>query len=308
MAEKINNLMKIRSKYIIIKIFNNIKQSKLLNIINYNKSYQKLMNIKLKDYKNEFSKIEIEIIPEENIYGRFIKFYNQNIKSNIHIYFNDNNKEEIKRNKVNANDNVTKIKIIIDYKIKSLNRFFQNCKCIKKIKFIKFTNNDIKDMSDMFEGCSSLNELNLSNFNTKNVINMSGMFQECSSLKELNLSNFNTNNVTDMSCMFEGCSSLNELNLSNFNTKNVTDMSSMFYKCSSLKELDLSNFITNNVTNMNFMFYKCSSLKELNISNFNSNSSTDMFWMFIGCSTNLSLICKDELIKKEYEDYLLNKY
>ena len=46
----------------------------------------------------------------------------------------------------------------------------------------------------------------------------------------------------------------------------------------------------------------------LNIINFNSNSSTDMFWMFIGCSTNLSLICKDELIKKEYEDYLLNKY
>ena len=243
MAERINNLMKIRSKYIIIKIFNNIKQSKLLNIINYNKSYQKLMNIKLKDYKNEFSKIEIEIIPEENIYGRFIKFYNQNIKSNIHIYFNDNNKEEIKRNKVNANDNVTKIKIIIDYKIKSLNRFFQNCKCIKKIKFIKFTNDDIKDMSDMFKGCSSLNELNLSNFNTNNVTDMSGMFYKCSSLKELDLSNFITNNVTNMNFMFYKCSSLKELNISNFITNNVTDMIGMFYGCSSLKELNLSNFI-----------------------------------------------------------------
>ena len=279
MAEKINNLMKIRSKYIIIKIFNNIKQSKLLNIINYNKSYQKLMNIKLKDYKNEFSKIEIEIIPEENIYGRFIKFYNQNIKSNIHIYFNDNNKEEIKRNKVNANDNVTKIKIIIDYKIKSLNRFFQNCKCIKKIKFIKFTNDDIKDMSDMFEGCSSLNELNLSNFNTKNVIDMRGMFCKCSSLKELDLSNFITNNVTNM----------------NF----------MFYKCSSLKELDLSNFIINKATNMNFMFYGCSSLKELNLSNFIINKATNMCSMFNGCTSKLILICENSLIKKEYEKLII---
>ena len=233
MAEKINNLMKIRSKYIIIKIFNNIKQSKLLNIINYNKSYQKLMNIKLKDYKNEYSKIELEIILEENKYGRFIKFYNQNIKLNIHIYFNDNNKEEIKRNKVNANDNATKIKIIIDYKIKSLNRFFQNCKCIKKIKFIKFTNDDIKDMSDMFKGCSSLNELNLSNFNTNNVTDMSGMFFECSSLKELNLSNFITNNVTNMSFMFYGCSSLKELNLSNFIINKATNMCSMFNGCTS---------------------------------------------------------------------------
>ena len=43
-------LTKIRSKYIIIKIFNNLKQKKLLNIINYNKKYQKLMNIKLIDY------------------------------------------------------------------------------------------------------------------------------------------------------------------------------------------------------------------------------------------------------------------
>ena len=266
MAEKINNLMKIRSKYIIIKIFNNIKQSKLLNIINYNKKYQKLMNIKLKDYKNEYSKIELEIILEENKYGRFIKFYNQNIKLNIHIYFNDNNKEEIKRNKVNANDNATKIKIIIDYKIKSLNRFFQNCKCIKKIKFIKFTNNDIKDMSYMSDGCSSLNELNLSNFNINNVINMRAMFHECSSLNELNLSNFNTNNVTNMSFMFYNCSSLKELNLSNFITNNVINMSFMFYGCSSLKELNLSNFITNNATNMCCMFKSCSSLKELNIS------------------------------------------
>ena len=85
--------------------------------------YQKLMNIKLKYYKNEFYKIIIEIIPEENKYGKFINIDNENIKSSIHIYFNDN-KEEIKRDYIGKNDNVTKIKIIIDNKIKSLSHLF----------------------------------------------------------------------------------------------------------------------------------------------------------------------------------------
>ena len=39
-----NILIKIRSKYILIKIFENLKENKLLNIIHYNKKYQKLMN------------------------------------------------------------------------------------------------------------------------------------------------------------------------------------------------------------------------------------------------------------------------
>ena len=47
-------LKKIRSKYIVKRIFDNLKQNKLLNIIHYNKEYQKLMKIKLKDYINEF--------------------------------------------------------------------------------------------------------------------------------------------------------------------------------------------------------------------------------------------------------------
>ena len=69
---KHNNLNKIRSKYIVKRIFDNIKQIKLLNIINYNKEYQKLMKIKLKDYIEEFLNIKIEIIPKENLFGEFI--------------------------------------------------------------------------------------------------------------------------------------------------------------------------------------------------------------------------------------------
>ena len=278
-------LKKVRSVYITKKILDNLNQIKLMNIIHYNKKYQKLMKISLKDFKNEFSKIEMEIIPEENTFGKFVNITNKICEeNNVRIYFNDK-KEEINRNYIAKDDNVKKIKIIINHKIKSLYRFFEDCKCIKKINFIKFNKDDIINMRSMLYNCSSLEELNLSNFKTKNVTNMSCMFYNCSSLKKLNLSNFDTNNVTNMSCMFYRCSSLKELNISNFNTNKVTDMKSMFENCSSLKELNLSNFNTNNVIKMCWMFAGCSSLKKLNLSSFNNNNVINMSHMFYECSS-----------------------
>ena len=179
MAEANNNfnkndvLKKIKSKYIVMRIFENLKQIKLLDIIHYNKKYQKLMNIKLKDYKYEFLNIEIEVIPKENEYGKFINFLNKN----IHIYFNDNNKE-IKKKEITKDDKVTKIKIILNHKIKSLSELFYCCRCIKKINFIKFKRDDIKNMSYMFYRCYSLKDLNYSNINTNNANEISDMFFE----------------------------------------------------------------------------------------------------------------------------------
>ena len=218
-------LKMIRSKYIVIKIFDNLEKDKLLNVIRYNKKYQKLMDKTLNDYIEEFLIIKIEIIPKENLFGKFIK-----LSSDAKIYFNDN-KEEIKRNFITKDDNVSKIKIIINQNIKYLSKLFCYCKCIKKINYIRLRREDIYDMSEMFFGCSSLEEINFSNFNTNNVANMSHMFFNCPSLKELNVSNFSTSNVTNMSYMFTYCSSLKELNVSNFNTNNVIDMSQMFSKC-----------------------------------------------------------------------------
>ena len=237
---KNNMLVKIRSKYIVIKIFENLKENRLLKLIHYNKKYQKLMDKKIIDYKIIFSKIEIEIIPKENTYGKFINISNKNIQSNYLIYFNDN-KEEIKRKYITKEDCVTKIKIIINHKITSLSGLFSDCKCIKIINFTKFNKDNINNMSYMFSGCSSLEALNLSNFNTNNVTDMYRMFSGCSSLKELNLSNFNTNNVTDMYRMFSNCSSLQVLNLSNFSANNATDLNEMFNNCSSLISLICEN-------------------------------------------------------------------
>ena len=74
-----------------------------------------------------------------------------------HIYFN-NNKEEIKKNYINI-DEETKIKIIIDAQINSFEKLFYNCYCIESIYFKKFYRNNINNMSYMFGGCSSLKEL-----------------------------------------------------------------------------------------------------------------------------------------------------
>jgi len=254
-----DKLEKIKSKYILQLVLDNLTKRKLLEVIKYNKKLQKRKNITINDYKDYlliYSPIEVEIIPAKNKYGKFININNGD-EIYFHIYFN-NNKKEIKRDYLKENEHIKKIKVIIDYQIMSFEDLFENCKCIESIYFKKFKRNNIINMCGMFYKCLSLQKLNLSNFNTSNVTNMESMFSGCIALQKLNLSRFNTNNVTDMSGMFYWCLSLIELNLSNFNTVNVTSMSYMFYNCISLKELDLSNFNTNKVIQINYMFYQCS--------------------------------------------------
>ena len=234
---------KIKSDYFLQKLYDNMPKKKKLEIVKYNKKIQNRINLSVKDYKEyseTFTSIEIEIIPTKGEYGEFINI-NENDKLYYHIYFNDN-KEEIKNKyEINKKDKITKIKIIIDYQVKSFKELFYKCRCIESINFKEFYRNNINDMSFMFAGCSSLKEINLSNFNTKNVTDMSSMFSGCSSLTEINLSNFNTENVDNIKGLFSGCSSLKELNLSNFNTSNVTNMNYMFTGCSDELILKIRN-------------------------------------------------------------------
>ena len=187
--------------------FISLLKKRALDIIKYNKYIKERININIKNYKEYseiYSSIELEIKPVYNKYGKFININKENVMY-YHIYFN-NNIEEIKRNYLNENEKIETIKIIIDYQVKSFEKLFYFCECIKFIYFKKFYRKNINDMNSMFFGCSSLNELNLSMFNTNQVTNMNNMFYECSSLKELNLSNFETKNETDMNGMFFGCS------------------------------------------------------------------------------------------------------
>ena len=223
MAEEIDKknskafLKDVKSKYILEEILNKLTIIKYLNVIRYNKYFQNLLNKTIGDYKFN-AKIEIEIIPRENHYTKFINFEEED-EPFYHIYFN-NNANETKIKYLNQGDNVKTIKVIIDYEVTSLSGLFKQCDCIKKIDFKNFYKNNIIDMKEMFFGCYYLKELNISKLKTINVENMRSMFCGCSNLEIINVSNFNTNNVEDMSNMFCDCKALKEINLKNFNTKN----------------------------------------------------------------------------------------
>ena len=172
---KENSYKNIKSKYILQKIFANVTEKKLLQIVNYNKNIQEELEKDINDFKKYYNQIIIEIIPiNKGDKNTFIKFKEEENKY-YHIYFNDET-EEKHRNYINKDENVAKIKIIVDEQIKSFQGLFYFCDCIERINFINFNRKDINNMSYMFFGCSSLIEINLNNFITNNVTNMSYMF------------------------------------------------------------------------------------------------------------------------------------
>ena len=133
--EKINSKIdNVKSFYILKKIFYFLKKHKLLEINKYSNNMQQKLNLDITDYKKFcelYSSIEIDIIPAENKYGKFINI-NKEDESYYHIYFN-NGKEEIKRNYLNEYENINNIKIIIDYQVESFYKLFFNCQCIEYI-------------------------------------------------------------------------------------------------------------------------------------------------------------------------------
>ena len=179
---------------------------------------------------------------------------------------------------------------------------FNNCQRLINLDLSGFDISRVIDMNNMFSNCSSLTSLDLSSFDTSEAISMNGMFSNCSSLTSLDLSSFDTSNVTDMSNIFSNCSSLINLDLSDFDTSNVTDMSNIFSNCSSLINLDVSNFHTTKVVDMSYMFSNCSSLKSLDLSSFDTSKVTKMSDMFSNCSSLANLdIIKASLSWKNYE-------
>ena len=135
-----NQLKNVKSDYFIQKFFGYMPKRKSLETIRYNKNIQKRINININHYKaysEEYSSIELDIIPVKGEYGKFISI-NEEDKKYLHIYFNDNKKKEIKNTYLDEDENVSKISIIIDYQIKSFSGLFSYCKYIESIKFNKF--------------------------------------------------------------------------------------------------------------------------------------------------------------------------
>jgi hypothetical protein len=131
-----------------------LHKRRTLELIRYNKYMQQRINININNYKDSsriYSSIAIELIPAKKLFGEFIHIGKEDEKY-YHIYFN-NNTEEIKRNTFNKKDKVKKIKIKVDYQVKSFKELFYNYNIIESIYFKKFLRHNITDMSYMFYKC-----------------------------------------------------------------------------------------------------------------------------------------------------------
>ena len=145
---------KIRSQFILKKIFKNLCRKKYLQIIKYNKKIQKKGDISLIDYK-EYNQTEIILKYDLSLTEKYINITEDN-KPYIHIY-------NIKQNEIHVGImnhsiiyKITEIKIIIDNEAKSLKGLFKNCVSIIYINFIKCNRKDIISTIELFYGCDSL--------------------------------------------------------------------------------------------------------------------------------------------------------
>ena len=193
-------------------------------MLRYNKKIQKRLNITLKDYEL-FYNIIIELIPiskeelkhEKN---KFITTYDENY---CHIFFN-HDKKEVKQNYITNKDNISKITIKIERRVKVLASMFYFCSCIKEINFIEFKQGIIINTINMFYECQNLKKIDLTKFKTDKIKDMSFMFFNCHKLEQLNISNFNFNENINSKGMFLECSEqlINNIKIQNKNIKNET--------------------------------------------------------------------------------------
>ena len=233
----------IKSLYILKAIFTNLSKRKYLCLIIHNKKLQSKLNISIDTYIKYYNQIEIEIIPDKNPINnnnKFINIMDERDKSFYHIYFNNEN-VEIKRNYFTINEDVSKIKVLIDMEVKSIEGLFYECYSIKEIKFIKFNRTDFNNYQYMFYFCLNLENIDIKKLKTNNVENMDNMFFLCEKLEKLDLSNFITDKVKTMLNMFDSCSSLKELNISNFKFNDSTDVKLMFNYCSQTLKNEIKN-------------------------------------------------------------------
>ena len=110
----------IISNLIFKTIFQNMTIKNFLNILRYNKAYQKRLNLTIQYYATfyrEYQQIELDIITEENFDSKKYKFMiiDPKDRNYFHCFFNDEQEESQRL----ARENISKIKVKIDPELKS---------------------------------------------------------------------------------------------------------------------------------------------------------------------------------------------
>ena len=104
----------------------NLFLGKKLQIFKYNKSLHNKLDLTINDFKEFSEKVEIEIIPIEGGFDKFINIPEKDERY-YHIYFNDSYEEIKGEYFLNLqNENVKRIRIIIDIQVTSFNELFKS--------------------------------------------------------------------------------------------------------------------------------------------------------------------------------------
>ena len=120
----------IKGTYVLNDLVSHIQEGRHLTIFKYNNELRQRLGLTLEVYEKFSNQIVIEIIPDNTpIQKTFINYIGN--PSLYHIYFNDG-KEVMKRNYIQENVEVTKIKVVIDQDKKetSLSGLFDSCDTI----------------------------------------------------------------------------------------------------------------------------------------------------------------------------------
>ena len=209
---------------------------------------------------------------------------------------------------INEDDDIKKIKIILNKYIFNKNCMFKNCESLSGISINN--NSDYEQIEDnsIFE---RNNDFNLEDI-TLNVADTE-LYKDqyyYSFISDVTCSDFgdyynatsfignyykeipdsNTYNAFDR--MFYKCDTLTHFSgLSHLFSQRIFSLSQMFYNCKSLSSLpNISKWNTDNVTDMSFLFYNCSSLYSLpDISNWNTDNVINLNSMFLNCISLKSL-------------------
>ena len=106
----------IKSKYILIKIFDLLLKKKIFQIIKYNQKIQDILELELDDYINYYNKIpkiEIELSISNNISNEKNIFINTNENESYYNIYFDDKKEKIDKNSLNIMNGIKSKYILI---------------------------------------------------------------------------------------------------------------------------------------------------------------------------------------------------
>ena len=164
---------------------------------------------------------------------------------------------------------------------------FDNCKDLKRVKFLDFDTSKMISMFAMFSNCRKLTDPDIQNIDTSSCTSFESMFENCKVLGEngtIDLRNFNTSKVKSTIKMFMGCSRLRSIDVSTWDTSSLKSVSEMFFGCKSLFEADLSNWNMQCCSKLDWLFSECTGLRTVDITGWKTPMVFSLKGMFSNCN------------------------